>query len=137
MLRGRCHCGNISFEFDSRLTPPELPVRACQCGFCRAHGALSTSDPDGRVSISFTSPARVTRYRFGTRTADFLICADCGAYVAAVTEVAGRSYAVLNINTFDARDAFIAALQPMDYEGETPGRRRARRAERWTPATVG
>lgn len=137
MLRGQCHCGNIAFELESRLAPPELPVRACQCGFCRAHGALSTSDPDGRVSINFASPARVTRYRFGTRTADFLICAECGTYVAAVTNVGGRDYAVLNINTFDARDAFTAAPQSMDYEGETPDIRRARRAQRWTPATVG
>ncbi|MEQ8281563.1 MAG: hypothetical protein RIC04_04475 [Parvibaculum sp.] len=56
MLRGRCHCGNISFEFDSRLAPPELPVRACRCGFCRVHGALSTSDPDGGLSINVSSP---------------------------------------------------------------------------------
>lgn len=137
MLRGQCHCGNISFEFDSRLTPAKLPVRACQCGFCRAHGALSTSDPDGRVSISFAVPERVTRYRFGTRTADFLICTACGTYVAAVTEVGASAYAVLNINAFDARDAFTAAPQPMDYEGETPETRRARRAERWTPASYG
>lgn len=136
MLKGGCHCGNISFEFESALTPRELPVRACQCAFCRAHSALSTSDPSGSVSIGIAAPARVNRYRFGMKTADFLICSDCGVFIAAVMEADGRNYAVVNINTFDRRDDFTAAPQPMDYEGETTTTRLARRKERWTPATV-
>ena len=35
--------------FESRFGPDELPVRACQCGFCRAHGARTAADPEGRV----------------------------------------------------------------------------------------
>ena len=31
--------------FEARICgPDELPVRACQCGFCRAHGARTAAD---------------------------------------------------------------------------------------------
>ena len=49
---GGCHCGNIKLEFESVLSPAALPLRACQCDFCRRQGALSTSDPDGRIRLT-------------------------------------------------------------------------------------
>ena len=34
-LAGHCHCGAIRTILDSPHAPAELPLRACQCSFCR------------------------------------------------------------------------------------------------------
>jgi hypothetical protein len=45
--RGSCHCGNVRWILQSSFAFSDLPMRACQCSFCRKHGAVSTSDPKG------------------------------------------------------------------------------------------
>src|SRR5688572_18730319 len=47
--RGGCHCGNLRYTLTTALAVTQLPLRACQCSFCRHHGALSTSDPGGTL----------------------------------------------------------------------------------------
>ncbi|HEX2669014.1 MAG TPA: aldehyde-activating protein [Gammaproteobacteria bacterium] len=132
-LAGRCHCGNLTLEFETALDPSALPLRACQCSFCRAHGALSTSDPAGRVSVSAGDASMVQKYRFGLRITDFILCRRCGVYLLAVAEMGGVRYAVLNANALDERARLTSPPQPMDYGGEDAASRRARRAARWTP----
>ena len=75
----------------------------------------------------------IIRYRFATKTAEFLICAQCGIYVGAQMEEEGRYYAVANLRAFDANGEFAQRAQPMDYSGENSRARRTRRASRWTP----
>src|SRR5439155_217050 len=58
-----------------------LALRADTCSFCRRHGARTTSDPSGHVAITVHHPDQLLRYRFGLRTADFLVCTRCGIYV--------------------------------------------------------
>ena len=132
--QGRCHCGAVGFEFATEVDPAAWSVRACQCSFCRAHGALSTSDPRGHIRFRASSPAHQTRYRFGLRTADFLICTRCGVYVGALTEIGGRVYGIVNIRALDPIPADVSEPRAMTYEGETAGARAERRAERWSPA---
>jgi len=135
-LSGRCHCGNVEVRLETAVAARELPVRACACSFCRKHGARATSDPAGRVEITLRDPDFVIRYRFALRTAEFLVCARCGFYVAAVLGDTGGSYATVNVNVLDRADEFSGAATPVSYEGETEAERRARRVARWTPATV-
>lgn len=131
--RGGCHCGNLAFEFDASAPLESLGLRADQCSFCRAHGARNTSDPNGAISIWLRDPGALIRYRFGLRTADFLICARCGAYIGALMEEGGKSWFTVNVNTFrpPPRDDFT--IVPADYEGEDVPARIARRKQRWTP----
>lgn len=131
-LVGKCHCGAHEVEFDSRLEPEAFEVRACQCSFCRTHGALSISDPGGSLTYR-VSAAQLSRYRFGLRLADFLVCSRCGAYLGAYMEEGGRAYGVLNLNVLDAHSRF-GSPRPMNYDGESEAQRLARRRERWTPA---
>jgi hypothetical protein len=135
-LRGSCHCGQLRLLLETQLSPEQLPVRECQCTFCRRHQALSTSDPAGRIVIEVGAPSLTTRYRFGLRSADFMICARCGVYVGAVMHQDGVAYAVLNVRAFDDAARFTQPPQPMDYDGEDLAARKARRLARWTPATV-
>ena len=67
-ITGGCHCGNLTFRLTASQPPEDLPVRACGCRFCRQHGALSTSDPEGRLSFAARDPERLSRYRFGLKT---------------------------------------------------------------------
>ncbi|HEX7966044.1 MAG TPA: aldehyde-activating protein [Gammaproteobacteria bacterium] len=132
-LAGRCHCGNLTLEFETALDPSVLPLRACQCSFCRAHGVISTSDPSGRVSVSAGDASLVQKYRFGLRITDFILCRRCGVYLLAVAEMDGGRYAVLNANALDERERLTSPPRPMDYDGEDAASRRARRVARWTP----
>ena len=88
---GRCHCGNLELALETSLRPEELSLRADTCSFCRRHGARTTSDPSGHVVITVHHPEQLLRYRFGLRTADFLVCTRCGIYVEdAIVEYARR-----------------------------------------------
>lgn len=132
MYAGACHCGNIALRLESDKAPRELGLRADGCSFCSKHNALYTSDPGGAVHIAVQAGEGVERYRFGTKTADFLLCKTCGVFVAAaMTEPA---LAVINVNVLDARAAFLEnQVQTADFEGESLEQRLARRRARWTP----
>jgi hypothetical protein len=129
---GACHCRNIELVLESDHTPGELGVRTDTCSFCQKHHAVYASDPGGDVHLIFRDADLVERYRFGTKTADFLSCKACGVFVAAY--MAEPPLAVVNVNVLDARAAFLAnEVQVADFEGESVEQRLARRRARWTP----
>jgi hypothetical protein len=132
---GRCHCGKLEVEFDTEMSVDELPLRADQCSFCRKHWARTTSDPNGRVRIS-VHDSKILRYRFGLKTADFLVCEKCGVYIAAVISTGNSSYATLNINVLDRAAEFTRAALPVSYESESASERIERRMRNWTPAEI-
>lgn len=133
---GGCHCGNMAFVFDASAPLETLGLRADQCSFCRAHGARNASDPNGAMSISVRDAGALIRYRFGLRTADFLICARCGVYIGALMEEAGQSWFTVNVNAFRPGPSSDFPVAPADYDGEDVSARIARRKERWTPVVV-
>ena len=135
-LTGRCHCGNVELALETSLRVEKLSLRADTCSFCRRHGARTTSDPSGRVVITVRDPEQLLRYRFGLRTADFLVCGRCGIYVAAVMSEGAGCWATVNINTLDVVDRFTQPATPVTYEGESAAQRAARRRARWTPAVI-
>lgn len=131
---GSCHCGALTLEFRSGKSPAALGARTCQCAFCQMHGASWTSDPEGQVGIAFTGP--VSRYRFGTGTADFLVCATCGVVPAVTSEIDGRLRGVIRVECLEEKAAFLEEAAPMDLDGELLNDRIDRRARRWTPALI-
>jgi hypothetical protein len=131
VYEGACHCGAVSARFETAIDPAAIDVRADQCGFCRRHGAKTVSDPAGRLALAFREAA-VERYRFGTRSSDFIVCRACGAYVAAIIE----GYGVLNVVAADIRAFADKPARPVDYDEEIAAVRLARRRERWTPLTL-
>jgi hypothetical protein len=133
LFEGSCHCGAISFELATNLAPSALPVRICGCTFCLKHRPRYTSDPAGHVEIRIAGENAVSRYRFGLKLADFLICRTCGVFVAAHEP----DRAVVNIETL-ARAAELTAepIRLTIYDTEDAAARLARRAKNWTPAIV-
>jgi hypothetical protein len=94
------------------------------------------ADPDGLFEVWADDWSLVERYRFGSRTADYLVCRRCGVYVGAVCDTATGVRAVVNVNSLDERAAFTQVPSSPDYEGETTEGRLARRAANWMPAVV-
>lgn len=135
-LVGGCHCGAIRLALTLSRRPHETPVRACDCTFCRAHGARTVSDPAGQVALTLRAPDGTHRYRFGLRTADFLVCRECGVYVAAVANTERGLKATVNINALDEHALFQRMAAAVSYGAETAEGRLARRAANWTPAII-
>jgi hypothetical protein len=90
----------------------------------------------GRFELSADDASLVERYRFGSRTADYVICRHCGVYIAAVCETSAGTRAVVNTNCLADRASFSQIPAVSDYDGETVAQRLSRRAERWMPAVV-
>jgi len=132
---GSCHCGAIGFTYRTDIEPDRWSIRACQCSFCRAHDALSTSDPAGQLSFAAARPELLKKYRFGLVTADFLLCRECGVYIGAVIASTGGAFGIINVHALTETPENLAAVTPISYDGEDAGGRVSRREERWTPAT--
>ena len=130
---GSCHCGAIGFTYRSGIKPERWSIRACQCSFCRAHDALSTSDPAGQIAFVASQPEMLRKYRFGLMTADFLLCKHCGVYIGAVIESSGNVFGIVNVHALEETPANLAATAPISYDAEDVGGRVSRREERWTP----
>ena len=132
---GSCHCGAIGFRYHAVLDPGSWSVRACQCSFCRAHQARTTSDPQARIEFVAERPSLMGRYRFAQRTADFLVCSQCGVYIGAMIQTPRGRFGIVNVNALSPIPKAIAAPVAMEYGAETHEQRIARREQRWSPVS--
>lgn len=129
---GSCHCGNIRVTFETATPPSEVGVRECGCSFCRKHGSRSISGPGSSVTIRIAVPEAVSRYRFGLKTSDFLVCRECGVYAVSLLETDEGAYATLNLNVLDDASLFTSEPKTVSYDGETAEQREARRRRNWS-----
>ncbi|RWA75012.1 MAG: aldehyde-activating protein [Mesorhizobium sp.] len=128
-----------------RQHPPELldparsgrlEIRACQCPFCTRHGSRAAADPNGRLTISVKDRAKLQTYRFGLRTADYLVCRECGVYVAAIAGDGAEARAIVIVNALDDREQFSREPIPVRYDAETREQRLARRRSACMPVEI-
>lgn len=105
-LEGSCHCGNIEIEVALALAPDEYIPRACDCEFCRKHGASYISDPDGSLVIKVRDEKLLKKYHQGSGTAEMLICANCGVLIGGVYRAEGCMFAAINTKTIDGNTTF-------------------------------
>jgi len=131
LIRGSCHCGNIAFALAWEPDPSEIPARACNCSFCIKHGGVWTSNPTASLQISVQEPALVSKYSFGTRTAEFHICGRCGIVPMVTSLIEDRLYAVVSVNAFNSVDPSLLRRAPASFEGEDVGPRLTRRTRNW------
>jgi hypothetical protein len=130
-IRGTCHCGNISFDLSWDPEPERIRARACGCSFCVKHGGVWTSNPTSTLRIRVASRDDLHLYEFGTSTADFHVCRRCGAVPVVTSQVDGRTYAVVNVNTFDDVDRARLEVAPASFDGEETASRLERRKRNW------
>lgn len=131
LIRGRCHCGNIAFSLTWDPDPAEIPARACTCTFCVKHGGLWTSNPRGALRVEIGDAKSVSRYAFGTETAQFHICARCGVVPVVTSRIDGRVYAVVSVNAFENVGAALLRRAPISFDAEEKASRLARRKRNW------
>jgi|SRR5215472_9795796 len=130
-IAGKCHCGNIAFRLEWPGDAAEIAARACDCSFCTKHGGIWTSNPQAKLIVTIVDPQLVSRYAFGTQTANFHVCARCGAVPLVTSEIDGGVYAVVNVNTFEKLDPARLRKAAVTFEGEDPASRLARRKRNW------
>jgi hypothetical protein len=111
-VNGGCHCGNIRVDIELARVPGTYIPRACDCDFCRKHGASYVSDPQGSLLIRIRDERQSGSYRQGSGLAEFLHCRNCGVLVGALYRSDGRLYAAVNAQAVDARVPF-GAEQPV------------------------
>jgi hypothetical protein len=131
LIPGSCHCGNIGFALAWDPDPKEIVARACSCSFCVKHGGAWTSCPTGSLKVTVKDASLVSRYAFGTRTAEFHVCAHCGVVPLVTSRIDGQLYAVINVNAFDGVEASLLRRVAASFDGESEELRLARRRRNW------
>ena len=133
---GGCHCGALRYRYRTRQEPSAWNVRTCECSFCRAHRGVAVSDPDGTVEFEEAVIGSLTRYRFGQRSADFLICSRCGVHIGVVMETGEGSYGIINANTLRPTPIEMAQPEQRNFSEELQEQRIARRKKSWSRARI-
>jgi hypothetical protein len=132
---GQCHCGAISVSLPLTKGGHGYELRACQCGFCLRQGAATVSDPDDHVEIQ-CNPSAWRVYRLALRSAQPLVCGDCGVYIGTILRQADRMWSAVNVRGTGMKEFDPARAQPVPYAGETLAARIARGKAGWTPTTI-
>ena len=119
-LKGGCHCANLRVTANLTGSPASYRPRACDCDFCRKHGAAWVSDPQGSLLIRVGDERAVARYRQGSGLAEMLLCASCGVLVAALYQDDRVLYGVVNAKVLEGGPDFGAAqaVSPRALSGE-------------------
>jgi hypothetical protein len=105
-VSGGCHCGNISLDIELSNECASYQPRACDCDFCRKHGAAYVSDPQGSLQLRIEDENRVGRYRQGNQLADMILCTRCGALIGAQYRDEDRLYATVNVRVISGAANF-------------------------------
>ena len=131
LINGSCHCGNVCFSLQWPEGEDPIAARVCGCDFCTRHGGSWTSHPDAALTVNIGDPSLVSKYRFATATADFMVCSVCGVVPLVLSEIDGTSYAVVNVNTFEDAGSLEVTRSATDFDGEEQADRLQRRRRNW------
>jgi hypothetical protein len=133
LITGKCHCANITFALDWQPDPEVIAARECTCSFCTKHGGVWTSCPTGSLKVTVRDPSLVTKYAFGTRTAQFHVCSRCGVVPVVTSQIDGHLYAVVSVNAFENVEPSLLRHASATFEGEDEAARLKRRTKNWIP----
>lgn len=105
-VSGSCHCGNVRVDLELIREPVTYHPRACDCDFCRKHGAAYVSDPEGSLSIRIRDTRDFGKYRQGSGVAECIFCRNCGVLIGALYGSEGRSWGVINARIVENQTSF-------------------------------
>lgn len=131
-MEGRCHCGNITLNWQ-----PELPLaapRACQCDYCRQRQAAYVSDSRTGFLVYIQHRDRHKIVTHGTQTAEFHECSACDRLVFVSSLIEDEHYGVINIRCLKAEDIGEKSCDPavvVSFADEELAARLARRKNNW------
>ncbi|MEM8857675.1 MAG: GFA family protein [Chloroflexota bacterium] len=104
---GSCHCGEISFNFNSR--PIEDGMR-CSCSICKRKGAVMTNFtiPPADINIHDKN-SLLSTYQFGSGIAKHYFCSRCGIFTFVATRLNPGELRV-NVGCIDGIDSFTLPI---------------------------
>jgi hypothetical protein len=105
-LTGGCHCGNIHLDISLPKSSRDYSPRACDCDFCRKHGASYISDPSGKLRMTVREPSDLGRYKQGSGVSDCLVCRNCGVLVGYSYQEGDQTWVVVNSRALDGAVEF-------------------------------
>jgi hypothetical protein len=129
-LRGSCHCGDVDFTLVTNKDVDAFVPRRCSCSMCRRHGASYISDPNARLELRYRDGSQLSLYRFGQRTARWVICSRCGVLTAVLCEIEGRLRAVVRVQAM-VEHSFPRPEVATNFDSESVKVRLQRRAKTW------
>jgi hypothetical protein len=132
-VNGGCHCGNIALRIELTREPDAYNPRACDCDFCRKHGASYVSDPQGSLLVEIADEREIGMYRQGSAIAECLVCKICGVLVGAFYRAEGHIYGTVNAKAVDAGTSF-GAEQVVSPKRLSGGEKEDRWKRLWFPS---
>ena len=76
-------------------------------------------------------PSLVSKYAFGTKTAEFHTCARCGVVPVVTCRIENHLYAVVSVNAFEGVEPSLLRRASASFDGEGTDSRLARRKRNW------
>jgi len=73
----------------------------------------------------------VSKYAFGTQTAEFHICSRCGVVPLVTSCIEGHLYAVVSVNAFEGVAPQLLRRSAASFQDESEDLRLARRTRNW------
>jgi hypothetical protein len=134
-LRGRCHCGKVEVAFATQRDPSTLHPRACDCSFCRKHGAAWISDAQGELLVTASANADLREYLQGSGNAHFLLCGECGVLVAVVFPDGNGLLGAMNAGCLDEATP-LGDATPVSPQTLTADDRMARWRKLWMTTRI-
>lgn len=84
-----------------------------------------------RLTVAVREPSLVSKYSFGTSTAQFHVCSCCGIVPVVTSEIENRVYAVVSVNAFNNVPQSLLHHTPANFDAEDTESRLARRKRGW------
>jgi|SRR5580658_24863 hypothetical protein len=129
-LTGGCHCGSIAVEVALSGAASSYAPRACDCDFCRKHGAAYVSDPRGSLLLQVRESDHLGHYRQGSGSAEMLVCRHCGVLLGALYREPQSLLAAVNVRVLEACADF-AAPHPVSPQTLSAAQKVQRWRELW------
>lgn len=129
-LEGGCHCGNVGVVVELSNAPGSYSPRACDCDFCRKHGASYISDAQGSLHIEVKDPRFLVKYRQGAGIADCVLCSRCGVLLGVLYEENGCLYGAANSSALTGAGS-LGEKKPVSPKLLTESEKISRWKEAW------
>jgi hypothetical protein len=127
-LRGGCQCGNLQVVW--KTVDYSVAPRACQCEYCRRHGAAYVSKAGTAFSAHIARPAQYRVVHHGSGMAQFHECSHCGELVFVTAQLNGDCYGALNAACLGNPLGFAEPVC-VQLAAQTPEQKTQRWLETW------
>jgi len=112
--RGACHCGNVTFEFESEITS----ALHCNCTFCVRRGALLHGVPPEQFRLTGGATGSIGEVAvYGSGIFQHHFCSNCGIQCFTRRNGQGRFGPQVRVNLRCVEGIDLEALSVRHFDG--------------------